>query len=80
VIAEEADVTPAQIAIAWVLAQAGEHNDIVPIPGTKRVARLEENLGADTVTLTDDQLNRLDQLTPPVGEHHSEDQMALIER
>jgi aryl-alcohol dehydrogenase-like predicted oxidoreductase len=79
-IAVEAGVTPAQIALAWVLAQAGDHADIAPIPGTKRVSRLEENVGADSVELTDDQLRRLDQITPAAGEHHSEAQMKLIER
>jgi aryl-alcohol dehydrogenase-like predicted oxidoreductase len=79
-IAEEAGVTPAQVALAWVLAKAGDHADIAPIPGTKRIARLEENVAADAVELTADQLRRLDQLTPAVGEHHAEDQMRLIER
>jgi len=60
-IAEEAGVTPAQIAIAWVLAQAGEHADIAPIPGTKRVSRLEENVAADAIELTDEQFERIAQ-------------------
>ena len=51
-----------------------------PIPGTKRVARLEENAGADAVVLTPDQLARLDQLTPAVGGHHAEAQMGWIDR
>ena len=79
-IAAEAGVTPAQVALAWVLARAGGHGDIAPIPGTKRVSRLEENVAAETVELTDAQLHRLDQLTPAAGEHHSEVQMKLIER
>lgn len=69
--------TPAQVALAWLLAKGP---DIVPIPGTKRVSRLEENVGADAVELTDDQLARLDGLTPPVGGHHAEAQMAWIDR
>ena len=76
-IARDIGVPPAQVAIAWLLAQGG---DIAPIPGTKRVARLEENVGADAVVLTPEQVQRLTGLTPPSGEHHSEEQMAAIER
>lgn len=54
--------TPAQLALAWVLAQ-GE--DLVPIPGTKRRRYLEDNLGALDVTLTDDDLARIDRILPP---------------
>ena len=54
--------TPAQLALAWVLAQ-GE--DIVPIPGTKRVAYLEENVAALDVILDPADLARLDTLVPP---------------
>lgn len=76
-ISAEVGATPAQVALAWLLAKGP---DIVPIPGTKRVARLEENVGADTVKLTTDQLARLDQLTPAAGGHHAEAQMAWIDR
>ncbi|NMO90509.1 aldo/keto reductase [Actinomycetospora sp. TBRC 11914] len=76
-IADDAGATPAQVALAWILAQG---SDIVPIPGTKRVSRLEENVGADAVELTADQLARLDAVTPAAGGHHSEQQMRLIER
>jgi aryl-alcohol dehydrogenase-like predicted oxidoreductase len=76
-IADDAGATPAQVALAWILAQG---SDIVPIPGTKRVSRLEENVGADAVELTPDQLARLDAVTPAAGGHHSEQQMRLIER
>ncbi len=69
--------TPAQVALAWLLAKGP---DIVPIPGTKRVARLEENVGADSVELTPGQLARLDQLTPAAGGHHAEVQMGWIDR
>jgi aryl-alcohol dehydrogenase-like predicted oxidoreductase len=69
--------TPAQVALAWLLAKG---SDIVPIPGTKRVARLEENVGADSVELTPEQLARLDQLTPAAGGHHAEAQMGWIDR
>ncbi|ORB74104.1 aldo/keto reductase [Mycobacterium scrofulaceum] len=76
-ISAEVGATAAQVALAWLLAKGP---DIVPIPGTKRVARLEENVGADAVELTPDQLARLDRLTPPVGGHHAEAQMEWIDR
>lgn len=76
-ISADVGATPAQVALAWLLAKGP---NIVPIPGTKRVARLEENVGADAVELTADQLARLDRLTPPVGGHHAEAQMAWIDR
>ncbi|MGV0161866.1 aldo/keto reductase [Mycobacterium colombiense] len=76
-ISADVGATPAQVALAWLLAKGP---DIVPIPGTKRVGRLEENVGADAVELTADQLARLDRLTPPVGGHHAEAQMAWIDR
>ncbi|RZT89015.1 aryl-alcohol dehydrogenase-like predicted oxidoreductase [Pseudonocardia sediminis] len=77
VVADEAESTPAQVALAWLLAQG---DDIAPIPGTKRVSRLEENAAADAVTLTDGQLRHLDDLAPAAGGHHSDAQMRLIER
>jgi aryl-alcohol dehydrogenase-like predicted oxidoreductase len=59
--AAEKDVTPGQLALAWVLAQGA---DVVPIPGTKRVAYLEENLGAADVRLSAEDLFRLDEASP----------------
>ena len=76
-VAVEVGATPAQVAIAWLLAQG---DDIAPIPGTKRVARIEENVAADRVELTADQLGKLDNLTPAAGDHHNEAQMQMIER
>src|SRR5258708_1313636 len=76
-IAAEAGATPAQVALAWLLAQGG---GIAPIPGTKHVSRLEENVAADSVQLTAEQLAKLDQITPPAGEHHNEAQMRLLDR
>ena len=76
-VADEAGATPAQVALAWLLAKG---DDIVPIPGTKRVTRLEENTAADGLTLTADQLATLDELTPPAGGHHTDAQMQMIER
>ena len=63
-IAGEKHCTPAQLALAWLLAQ-GE--DIVPIPGTKRRSRLEENIGALGVTLTPAELRRLEAVAPKGG-------------
>ncbi|MGZ4590436.1 MAG: aldo/keto reductase [Actinomycetes bacterium] len=60
-IADDKGVSPTQLALAWVLAQ-GE--DVVAIPGTKRVAYLEENAAAADVTLTADDLERLDEAAP----------------
>ena len=60
-IAAEKGVTPAQLALAWVLAQG---DDIVPIPGTKRVKTLEENAGAVDVTLTAADLDRIEGVFP----------------
>jgi aryl-alcohol dehydrogenase-like predicted oxidoreductase len=76
-IAAEADATSAQIALAWLLAQG---DDIAPIPGTKRVSRVEENTAADGVELTVEQLERLNNLTPAAGERHEESSMATIDR
>ena len=75
-VAAEAGATPAQIALAWLLAQGA---GIAPIPGTKRVARVEENTAADAVELSTEQLERLDNLTPAAGERHEEDVMAAID-
>jgi aryl-alcohol dehydrogenase-like predicted oxidoreductase len=60
-LADEKGVRPGQLALAWVHAR-GE--DVVPIPGTKRRAYLEENVGALEVELTDDDLRRLDEVFP----------------
>jgi aryl-alcohol dehydrogenase-like predicted oxidoreductase len=76
-VAAEAGATPAQVALAWLLAQG---DDIAPIPGTKRVARVEENTAADGVELTTEQVERLNHLTPAAGERHDEGNMAVIDR
>ncbi len=60
-IASERDVTPAQLALAWLLHQ-GEH--VVTIPGTTKQHRFDENLAANDVTLTADELARLDEMLP----------------
>jgi aryl-alcohol dehydrogenase-like predicted oxidoreductase len=66
-VAARHDATPAQVALAWLLAQ-GEH--IAPIPGTKRRSRLEENAAAADLTLTRDDLAELDALPEPVGSRY----------
>jgi aryl-alcohol dehydrogenase-like predicted oxidoreductase len=76
-ISNDVGATPAQVALAWLLAKGP---DIVPIPGTKRVVRLEENAAADDVELTPEQVARLDELTPAVGGHHADAQMPWIDR
>jgi aryl-alcohol dehydrogenase-like predicted oxidoreductase len=76
-VAAEADATSAQIALAWLLAQG---DNIAPIPGTKRVSRVEENTAADGVELTAAQIERLNNLTPAAGERHEESSMATIDR
>jgi aryl-alcohol dehydrogenase-like predicted oxidoreductase len=76
-VASEADATPAQVALAWLLAQG---DDIAPIPGTKRVSRVEENTAADQLELSAEQIKRLNNLTPAAGERHEEAQMAVIDR
>jgi aryl-alcohol dehydrogenase-like predicted oxidoreductase len=60
-LAAEKDVTPGQLALAWVLARG---DDVVPIPGTTRAAHLEENVGALDVELTQDDLDRLERAFP----------------
>jgi aryl-alcohol dehydrogenase-like predicted oxidoreductase len=75
-VAAEVGATPAQIALAWLLAQG---DDIAPIPGTRRVTRVEENTAADGLKLTGAQLARLNTLSPAAGERHSEANMARID-
>jgi aryl-alcohol dehydrogenase-like predicted oxidoreductase len=76
-VASEIDATPAQVALAWLLAQG---DDIAPIPGTKRVSRVEENTAADGVELSAEQIRRLDDLAPATGERHDEANMAAVDR
>jgi aryl-alcohol dehydrogenase-like predicted oxidoreductase len=77
-IANEKDVTPGQLALAWLLHQ-GE--DIVPIPGTKRRKYLEENAAAVEVTLTEEDLRRIDEIAPKgvaAGERYNEAGMRTV--
>jgi aryl-alcohol dehydrogenase-like predicted oxidoreductase len=78
--AKQKGCTPAQLALAWLLHQ-GE--DIVPIPGTKRVKYLEENVGALSVTLTAEDLRRIDAIAPKgvaAGTRYPEGGMATVNR
>jgi aryl-alcohol dehydrogenase-like predicted oxidoreductase len=75
-LAEEKGVTPAQLALAWVLEQG---DDVVPIPGTKRRAYLEQNVGALEVELSDDDLARIDaELPTAAGDRYDEQGMTTL--
>jgi aryl-alcohol dehydrogenase-like predicted oxidoreductase len=78
--AREKDCTPAQLALAWVLAQG---DDIVPIPGTKRRTYLDENVGALQVRLSPEDLARIDRVIPPgmaAGTRYAAPQMQALGR
>ena len=78
--AQEKGCTPAQLALAWVLAQG---DDMVPIPGTRSIARLEENLDAAAITLDEADLSRLESISPRdlvAGERYAADGMQFIGR
>src|SRR3954463_10538701 len=76
-LASEASATPAQVALAWLLAQG---DDIAPIPGTKRVSRVEENTAAEHLELSFEQIARLNELTPATGDRHDEANMSTVGR
>jgi aryl-alcohol dehydrogenase-like predicted oxidoreductase len=76
--AREKGCKPSQLALAWVLAQG---DDLTPIPGTKRRTYLEENVGALAVTLTADDLKRIDEIAPQgvaAGTRYAEQHMARL--
>jgi len=76
-LAGEKSLTPAQLALAWVLAQG---TDIVPIPGTKRRSYLEQNAAAVDVELSAEDLARIDAELPPVaGARYDETGMAAVD-
>jgi len=78
--AREKGCTPSQLALAWLLAQG---DDIVPIPGTKKRSRLEENVGAVDVRLTPEDLARIDRILPPgaaAGTRYAAPQMQALNR
>jgi aryl-alcohol dehydrogenase-like predicted oxidoreductase len=77
-VASRRGATPAQVALAWVLAQG---DDVVPIPGTKRVAYLEDNVGAVNVRLDASDLAELDAIKGKVaGDRYAPEQMAQVAR
>lgn len=79
-IAASKNCTPAQLALAWILAQ-GE--DMIPIPGTKRIKYLEENAAAVDINLTGDDLTAIDELVgryPNIGPRYNEGAMALVNK
>lgn len=75
-LAERKGVTPAQLGLAWVLAQG---DDVVPIPGTKKRSRLDENVGAVDVELTAGELEEIATALPePAGDRYPPNMMATI--
>jgi len=79
-LASEKGITPAQLALAWVLAQG---QDVVPIPGTKRIRYLEENMGALNVQLSKVDLKKIAARLAEfkiVGERYTPQLMALVQR
>jgi aryl-alcohol dehydrogenase-like predicted oxidoreductase len=79
-LAEDKGVTPAQLALAWLLAQKAW---IVPIPGTTKVGRLEENVGAAEVVLDDSELDRIESALSRIeveGERYPAAMQARIDR
>jgi aryl-alcohol dehydrogenase-like predicted oxidoreductase len=79
-IANDLDCTPAELALAWLLHQG---HDLVPIPGTRRIKRLDENAAADHIVLSDEHLRALDELFPPgvaAGDRYAEAGMQTVER
>ena len=78
-LAREKGCTPAQLALAWLLA----HDGVVPIPGTRSVARLEENLAATRIELTSEERSRLEEAFPPdaaAGTRYPEGGMRSVNR
>jgi aryl-alcohol dehydrogenase-like predicted oxidoreductase len=66
-VARAIGATPGQVALAWLLAQG---DDIAPIPGTRRVENLEQNVAADEIVLSEDHLAQLDEVAAPVGDRY----------
>ncbi|MCW2497290.1 aldo/keto reductase [Jatrophihabitans sp.] len=75
-IGAEIGASPAQTALAWILTRG---DDFAPIPGTRRVSRVEENTAADSVHLTPEQLERLSALERAAGDRHDEANMGSID-
>ncbi len=77
ILAREKDCTPAQLALAWLLAQG---LDIVPIPGTKKISRLKENLGSLKIHLSSEDIRRLNELKAPQGSRYPASMMNLLNK
>ena len=78
-LAEDRGVTPAQLALAWVLSRGEE---VVPIPGTTKPERVEENVGALEVTLSDEDLQTLEEIAPPgvaAGQRYPEQMVGALD-
>ncbi|WP_405513122.1 aldo/keto reductase [Streptomyces canus] len=79
-LARAKDATPGQVALAWLLAR---HPSVVPIPGTRRIARIEENIGATRLPLSADELADLNELAGRVGvrgDRYNEHHMSLVDK
>jgi aryl-alcohol dehydrogenase-like predicted oxidoreductase len=78
--AQEKGCTPAQLALAWLLQR---HDDVIPIPGTSSVARLEENVRAADIQLSADDLDRIERIAPrgaAAGERYAPEMLQLTNR
>lgn len=76
----EKGVTPSQLPLAWLLAQG---DDIVPIPGTKRRSYLEENVAAAAISLSPNELRRIEEVAPKgiaAGERYAAAHMSAIDQ
>ena len=79
-IANQLECTPAQLALAWLLQQG---DDVVPIPGTRRIKYLDENAAAADIELSHEHLHRVDELFPPgaaAGDRYAPAGMKTVER
>lgn len=68
-VAREAGAAPGQVALAWLLSKG---DDLAPIPGTRRVENLEQNVAAADLDLTPEQLARLDNVAAPIGDRYAD--------
>jgi aryl-alcohol dehydrogenase-like predicted oxidoreductase len=79
-LASEKSCTPAQLALAWLLSA---HDNVVPIPGTSNVARLEENVAAASVRLSRSELDDIERLSPKgvaAGKRYNPETLALVDQ
>ncbi|MGR4848970.1 aldo/keto reductase [Streptomyces sp. LARHCF252] len=79
-LAQAKDATPGQVALAWLLAQ---HPSTVPIPGTRRLGRIDENIGATQLPLSADELADLHELADRIGvqgDRYNEHHMSLVDK